>query len=129
MQFALVEAGNGIGSVAEEKNNCNFLRKGCDMIIYDRLWKLMKEKGITRYRLIKDYDISPSLLQRMKRNNNISTYTAAVLCKILDCRLEDIMEYVPVEGEERKRRKKKAVIEPGEAEKAEKAEKSDGAGK
>lgn len=73
------------------------------MIVYDRLWKTMKEKGITQYRLIKDKKVCPSQFSRLKRNSYISTHTANMLCKILDCRVEDIMEYVPeAEAEERK---------------------------
>lgn len=64
------------------------------MIVYDKLWKTMKEKGISQYKLIKDYEVSAAQIHRMKKNMNISTYTANMFCEILDCRVEDIMEYV-----------------------------------
>lgn len=63
------------------------------MIVFDRLWKTMKEKNITQYKLIKTYGVSPGQITRLKRNNNINTYTIDRLCKILDCKVEDIMEY------------------------------------
>ena len=63
------------------------------MIVYDKLWKTMKEKGISQYKLINEFGISTGQLDRLRKNSNISTYTLNTLCKILDCRLEDIAEY------------------------------------
>lgn len=64
------------------------------MIVYDKLWQTMKEKGITQYTLIKQYKISPAQITRLKRNESVSTHTIDVFCKILGCKVEDIMEYV-----------------------------------
>lgn len=64
------------------------------MIIFNRLWATMKEKNITQYKLIHDYGFSPAQITRLKRNNNINTYTINRLCKILDCKIEDICEYI-----------------------------------
>ena len=63
------------------------------MIVYDRLWAKMKELGISQYRLIKDYGVSTGQLDRLRKNENVSTYTLSRLCEILDCKLEDIAEY------------------------------------
>ena len=65
------------------------------MIVYDRLWEQMKKKGISQYRLIKEYGFSSGQLDRLRKNDNISTYTLNRLCEILDCQLEDIAEYLP----------------------------------
>lgn len=64
------------------------------MIIYDKLWNTMKEKGITQYTLINTYKISPAQITRLKRNESVSTHTIDIFCKILDCEVSDIMEYV-----------------------------------
>ena len=64
------------------------------MIIYDRLWETMKEKGITQYALIKTYKISPAQITRLKRNESVSTHTIDIFCKILDCDVSDIMQFV-----------------------------------
>lgn len=64
------------------------------MISYCKLWNVMKEKGITQYALIKHYHISPGQITRLKRNESVSTHTIDVFCKILKCRVEDIMEYI-----------------------------------
>lgn len=65
------------------------------MISYDNLWKIMKQRGISQYALIKQYHISPGQITRLKRNESVSTHTVEVFCKILQCRVEDIMEYIP----------------------------------
>ena len=65
-----------------------------DMISYNNLWKVMKEKGITQYSLIKDYHISPGQITRLKRNESVSTHTIEVFCRILHCSVGEIMEYV-----------------------------------
>ena len=63
------------------------------MIVYDKLWQTMKEKNISQYRLIKEFHISTGQLDRFRKNENVNTYTLNQLCKILDCRIEDIAEY------------------------------------
>ncbi len=63
------------------------------MIVYDRLWAQMKNKGISQYKLIKEYGFSSGQLDRLRKNDNISTFTLNRLCEILDCPLEDIAEY------------------------------------
>lgn len=65
------------------------------MIVYDRLWETMKMKGITQYRLIKYYKFSAGQINRLKQNTYVSTHTLDVLCTILECRIEDIMEFRP----------------------------------
>ena len=63
------------------------------MIIYDRLWEQMKLKGISQYKLIKEFGFSSGQLDRLRKNENISTFTLNRLCEILDCSLEEIAEY------------------------------------
>lgn len=64
------------------------------MIVYTRLWATMKEKKVSQYKLIKEYKISTGQLDRLRKNDNVSTFTLNQLCKILGCKLEDIAEYV-----------------------------------
>lgn len=64
------------------------------MISYEKLWKTMKEKGVSQYALIKKYRISPAQITRLKRNESVSTHTIEMFCKILDCQVGDIMEYI-----------------------------------
>ena len=64
------------------------------MIVFDRLWKTMKERGLSLYKLIKEYKISTGQLDRLRKNENVNTYTLDQLCRILNCGLEDIAEYI-----------------------------------
>lgn len=63
------------------------------MIVFDRLWEYMKLKGVSQYKLIKEHGFSSGQLDRLRKNDNISTFTLNRLCEILDCSLEDIAEY------------------------------------
>ena len=63
------------------------------MISFEKLWDTMKEKGISQYALIKKYGVSPAQITRLKRNESVSTHTIEMFCEILDCRVEDIMEF------------------------------------
>ena len=67
------------------------------MISYDNLWNVMKKRGISQYALIKQYNISPGQITRLKRNESVSTHTIEIFCKILDCKVSDIMEYIEEE--------------------------------
>ena len=64
------------------------------MMSYERLWATMKERGVTQYALIKRHHVSPSQITRMKRNESVSTHTIEMFCRILNCRVEDVMEYI-----------------------------------
>ena len=63
------------------------------MILYDRLWETMKKKNISQYHLIKYYKVSAVQLGLLKKNNFVSTHTINMLCKILNCDVEEIMHY------------------------------------
>lgn len=64
------------------------------LIVFDRLWETMRRQGISQYKLIKEYGISTGQLDRLRKNENVSTYTLNQLCRILHCSLEDIARYV-----------------------------------
>lgn len=64
------------------------------MIVYDRLWKTMKEKGVSQYPLIKNYHINEAQLYRLRKNMVVKTITLDRLCEILECEIEDICQYV-----------------------------------
>ncbi len=67
------------------------------MISYARLWNTLKKKNISQYRLINEYGIDNAQLHRLRHNMVVKTITLDSLCRILDCKIEDIMEYVPDE--------------------------------
>ncbi len=63
------------------------------MIVYDRFWLTMKRAGCSTYTLIKDHHISSSTIDRLRKNLPLNTTTINDLCRILRCRVEDVMEY------------------------------------
>ena len=64
------------------------------MISYEPLYRTMKAKNVSTYKLINQYGISRSLLDRLKHNKPISTVTLDDLCRILQCRVEDVLVYI-----------------------------------
>lgn len=65
------------------------------MISYEPLWKTMKEKGVTTYTLIKKYNFSSHTIHRLRHNGGISTALINDLCTILNCKVEEILVYIP----------------------------------
>ena len=61
------------------------------MISYEPFYKTLKDKNISTYKLITQYKISRSLIDRLKHNKPISTVTLNDLCSILKCKVEDIL--------------------------------------
>ena len=70
------------------------MKSGDKVIVFDKLWQTMAEKGITQYKLIKEYSFSTGQLDRLRKNGNVNTYTLDRLCEILNCELSDIAEYI-----------------------------------
>ena len=67
------------------------------MVIFTPLWETMKKKGFTTYTLRVKYGISGATVQRLKRNESVSTNTLSDLCRLLNCSLEEIACYEPDE--------------------------------
>lgn len=63
------------------------------MIDYGPFWETIKRKKISTYSLRETHHISPNTLTRMKRNQYLSMRTIEDLCRILDCGIQDIVEY------------------------------------
>ena len=64
------------------------------MIVFDKLWKTMKEKGISTYLLREKCGIDSKTVRRLKANDNVETKTLDKLCAALDCKIEDIAEFI-----------------------------------
>ena len=65
------------------------------MICFSPLWKTMAAKKVTTYTLRVKYGMSHATVQRLQADMPVSTHTLNKLCKILNCKLEDIAEYIP----------------------------------
>ena len=67
-------------------------------IRYEKLFRLLKEKGLTKYSLRKDNVIGVATLEKMRKGvGHIDTRTIENLCAYLHCQPGDLMEYIPDE--------------------------------
>ena len=64
------------------------------MILFNKLWETMEKKGVSTYLLRERCGIDSKTVRRLKANENIETKTLDKLCMALDCKLEDIAEFV-----------------------------------
>lgn len=64
------------------------------MIKYNAFWKTLKNSKESTYTLINIHHISSSMLDKLRNNKPLNTTTLNDLCRILDCRIEDICQYV-----------------------------------
>lgn len=65
---------------------------------YAKLFALMKEKGLSTYRIRKEKIISEGTLQKLRDSDTVTTDSIAALCKALQCQPGDIMEYIDNEA-------------------------------
>ena len=65
------------------------------MISFENLGKTMEQRGVSTYYLREKAGIDSKTVRRLKAGENIETKTLDKLCAALDCRLEDIAEYIP----------------------------------
>ena len=70
------------------------------MISYRPFWNTLKNSKESTYTLIKNYRISSSTIDKLRKDKPITTTTLNDLCRILSCRVEDILEYVPKEDDQ-----------------------------
>lgn len=64
------------------------------MIVYNPLWNTLKEKNISSYKLEHTYGLSKSLIHKLKHNKSITMNTLNQLCKMFQCNISDIVEYI-----------------------------------
>ena len=70
------------------------------MISYAAFWKTLKQSKESTYSLIKDHHISGSTIDKLRKNKPLNTTTINDLCRILSCRVQDVLEYVPSEDDQ-----------------------------
>jgi len=70
------------------------------LISYAPFWKTLKKLNISTYTLITKHNISSATIDRMKKGNGISTMKIDDFCRILNCSVEDIIEYRRDDAEE-----------------------------
>ena len=71
------------------------------MIVYTPFWETLKRSNESTYTLIKNHRISGSTLDKLRKDKPLNTTTINDLCRILGCRVEDVMEYIPSENDQK----------------------------
>lgn len=64
------------------------------MIVFDKLWITMKAKGISTYTLREKCGVDSKTVRRLRANENVETKTLDKICAALDCKIEDVAEYI-----------------------------------
>ena len=72
-----------------------------DMIDYSPFWDTLKKSDENWYTLTSKHHMSNSTLHRLKHNKDVSTKTLNDLCRILNCRMQDIIRYVPSDNDQK----------------------------
>ena len=67
------------------------------MISYNKLWKLLIDKGLNKKELIKLSGVSSSSIAKMTKGQNVTTDVLCKICKVLNCNFGDIMDYIKTE--------------------------------
>ena len=70
------------------------------MVIYTPFWETLKRSSESTYTLINTHRISSSTIDKLRKNKPLNTTTINDLCRILNCRVEEIMMYVPSDSDQ-----------------------------
>lgn len=62
---------------------------------YNKLWKLLIDKGMKKSNLRKNAGISSSSLAKLTKGENVTTEVLVKICNELNCDVADIMEFIP----------------------------------
>lgn len=80
--------------MSTNRQDFNIIVEVTIVISYEPFYVTLKKKNLSTYKLVKDYNVSRSLLNRLKHNKPLSTVTIDDLCRILKCNVDKIMVYI-----------------------------------
>ena len=70
------------------------------MINYKPFWNTLQKSNESTYTLINRHHISSATIDKLRKNKPLNTTTINDLCRILNCRIEDIAEYEASENDQ-----------------------------
>lgn len=65
------------------------------MIDYSPFWETLRNSNETTYSLIHTHRISSAIIDKLRKNKPMNTTTLNDLCRIFDCKIQDIVQYIP----------------------------------
>lgn len=75
-------------------------------VSYNKLWKLLIDKKISRAELRKMIEISPNTMTKLNRDEEVSLSILCKICKVLQADIGDIVEYIYFNDEEKENEEK-----------------------
>ena len=66
-------------------------------VCYNKLWKLLIDKNMNKTDLRLAAGITTTALAKLGKNENVNTEILGKICKVLDCGVDDVMEFIPEE--------------------------------
>lgn len=70
------------------------------MIDYQPFWNTLKNSNETTYTLINIHHVSSATIDKLRKNKPMNTTTLNDLCRILDCKIQDIAQYIPSDNDQ-----------------------------
>lgn len=67
-------------------------------ISYNKLWKLLIDRNMTKTELRKKAGLTTNVIANMGKNQSIQVESLYKICEVLDCGLDDISEVIPEES-------------------------------
>lgn len=72
-------------------------------VCYNKLWKLLIDRGLNKTQLCKEANITTNAMARLGRNEDVRVDVLVKICTVLNCTVDDILEIIP-ESDLQKRR-------------------------
>ncbi len=70
------------------------------MIDYSPFWDTLKASTESTYTLINKHHVSSATIDKLRKNKPLTTTTINDLCRILNCRIQDIAQYLPSDDDQ-----------------------------
>lgn len=68
-------------------------------VTYKKLFHLLIDRGIQTSELTEKAGFSPNILTRLRRDQYVSLDSIEKICLALGCKVDDVLEFIPVEKE------------------------------
>lgn len=64
-------------------------------VCYNRLWKILIDRGMSKTELIKSAKISTNAMAKLGKNEDVRVEVLVKICGVLNCSIDDILEIIP----------------------------------
>lgn len=64
-------------------------------VCYNKLWKLLIDRGLNKTQLCKEANITTNAMARLGRNEDVRVDVLVKICIVLNCTVDDILEIIP----------------------------------